>query len=352
MVIDRSFWRGRRVFLTGHTGFKGAWLSLMLRELGAEVSGYALAPENDQSLFSLAGIERDLHHTLGDVRDLGALRQAMQKARPEIVLHMAAQSLVRPSYEDPVTTYSTNVMGTVNLLEAVRQTPSVSATVIVTSDKCYENSGLNQAFREIDRLGGDDPYSNSKGCAELVTAAYRKSYFPAGGFRHVASARAGNVIGGGDWAVDRLVPDAIRAFLAGNTLSIRSPDAIRPWQHVIDPLMGYMALAQQLTSRGAAVAEGWNFGPGAESDLPVRNIVDGLVQRWGGDARWSIDRAQHPHEAAYLRLDCVKAHVGLGWTPSLSISQALDLTVEWYRVYEKRGDVRAASVSQIWKFFP
>ncbi len=326
--LNRSFWRGRRVLVTGHTGFKGAWLSAWLQRMGAEVTGYALAPEGEPNLFRLADIGHGMHSVLDDVRALGALTQTVREARPEVVLHLAAQALVRPSYEDPVGTYATNVMGTVNLLEAVRQSDTVRATVVVTSDKCYENREWEWGYRENEAMGGWDPYSSSKGCAELVAQAYRRSFF---GGKAVATARAGNVIGGGDWAKDRLIPDVVRSLTAGKKAVIRNPLATRPWQHVLEPLCGYLTLAERLYEEPERYAEGWNFGPSAEDVRPVRWVVDRFVALWGGDSGWEVDKRSHPHEAHSLTLDCAKAAQRLQWRPALSLDEALVSIVDWYR---------------------
>jgi CDP-glucose 4,6-dehydratase len=347
LVIKADFWRGRRVFLTGHTGFKGAWTSLLLRRLQAKVVGYALPPDSPNSLFDLTEVSAGLEHKIGDVRDLPTLQSALQQAEPEIVVHMAAQSLVRRSYADPVETYSTNVMGTVNLLEAVRHTPSVRAVVVVTSDKCYENVNWVWGYRETDHLGGHDPYSNSKGCAELVVTSYRRSFFGEKSSAVIASARAGNVIGGGDWARDRLVPDAMRAFMTNVPLRIRNPQAVRPWQHVIDPVMGYLLLAERLFTSGNAFAEAWNFGPSVDSEVPVSTVVSGLAGLWGSDARWERDGGEHPHEAPYLKLDCSKAFARLSWRPLVSLDEALTLTVSWYRALASGADIRGPTETQI-----
>lgn len=347
LVINPDFWAGRRVLLTGHTGFKGAWASLLLRSLGAEVYGFALAPDDDKSLFVVAGVEADISHHIGDVRDLAALSQAIAASRPEVVLHMAAQSLVRMSYAQPVETYDINVMGTVHLLEAVRHAPSVRAVVVVTSDKCYENLGWVWGYRETDQLGGHDPYSNSKACAELVTDGYRRSYFHTNRAIQIASGRAGNVIGGGDWAQNRLVPDAMRAWLSGDTLPIRNPHAVRPWQHVLDPVIGYLVLAERLVENGSEFAEAWNFGPSAASEVSVERILAHLVRLWGGSARWERDEGPHPHEAAYLKLDCSKSNARLGWRPILDLGQTLRLTIEWYSAFAAGRDMRAFSRAQI-----
>ena len=350
-MIDSHFWNGRRVFLTGHTGFKGAWLALLLHRLGAEVTGFALPANNNNELFEAANVSSILRkHDKEDIRNLDVLSASLRSAEPEIVFHLAAQSLVRLSYDQPVLTYATNVMGTVHLLEAVRCVPSVRAAVVVTSDKCYENVGSFWGYRENDRLGGYDPYSNSKGCAELVTASYRKSFFPPDGSSHVASARAGNVIGGGDWARDRLVPDAIRAFIEGRALRIRNPNAIRPWQHVLDPLSGYLRLAERLFQDGPQYAEGWNFGPMAASEVPVSTVVSGLAQLWGKTASWEIEGGSHPHEAAYLKLDCTKAVNRLNWVPAIAFEKSLELTANWYRAFFSKEDLRALTEAQIEDF--
>jgi CDP-glucose 4,6-dehydratase len=348
LVIDETFWKDRRVFLTGHTGFKGAWMALLLRTLGAEVRGLALAPDSEHGVFAAAGVIGDLDHEIGDIRDCRTVQAALANAQPSIVLHMAAQALVLSSYEQPIETYATNVMGAVHVLDVIRRIPSVDAVVVVTSDKCYENKGDGHPFRETDAMGGHDPYSNSKGCAELVAAAYRSSFFSDPASARIASARAGNVIGGGDWARDRLVPDMMRAFAAGETVHIRYPEAIRPWQHVLDPLIGYLVLAQRLAvGGGRAFAEGWNFGPASESEVPVSRVVQRMSQHWGNGARWELEQIEHPHEAAYLRLDCSKAQARLGWRPQISLDLALQMTCEWYRAQTEGRDMRDLSLRQI-----
>jgi CDP-glucose 4,6-dehydratase len=340
-----EFWRGRRVFLTGHTGFKGSWLTLMLEMLGARTTGYSLPAPTAPSMFELLGLASALDHRIGDIRDLGAMETAMREARPEIVFHLAAQPLVRASYAAPVDSFATNLMGTVNLLDACRRLPSVRTVIVVTTDKCYENTGTARGYVESDPMGGRDPYSSSKGCAELAVASYRDSFLREAGIG-VASARAGNVIGGGDFASDRLIPDAIRAFRAGVPLEIRNPAAIRPWQHVLEPLAGYLMLAERLHDC-AAFAEGWNFGPAVADAAPVEQVVHSLIGCWGDDASWAQSPGAHPHEAATLMLGCGKASERLGWHPQLSLEEALKLSAEWYRCWHQRGDLAALSKDQI-----
>lgn len=350
--MNKAFWQGKRVFLTGHTGFKGSWISLWLQEMGATVTGFALAPNTTPSLFEEARVADGMASIIGDVRDLAALQKAITEAGPEIVIHMAAQPLVRYSYANPVETYATNVMGTVHLLEAIRQAPSIKAVVNVTSDKCYENREWIWGYREIEAMGGYDPYSNSKGCSELVTAAFRLSYFnPADYARHgvaLASGRAGNVIGGGDWALDRLIPDIVRAIEEGREVVIRSPHAIRPWQHVLEPLSGYLLLAEKLYTEGAAYAEGWNFGPYDHDAKPVGWIVEQLTQIWGDGAVYRIDPAAATlHEAHYLKLDCSKAHMKLNWQPRWNLIHTLRKISEWHKAHQARSDMKAMTLQQI-----
>jgi len=349
--VNTTFWRGKKVFLTGHTGFKGSWLSLWLQQLGAEVTGYALSPPTEPSLFEVASVAQGMNSVIGDIRDGAVLMKAMQAAAPDIVIHMAAQPLVRRSYVDPVETYSTNVMGTVHLLEAVRQTKSVRAVVNVTSDKCYDNKEWVWGYRENEPMGGFDPYSNSKGCAELVTSAYRNSFYDPAKYREhgvaIASGRAGNVIGGGDWAEDRLIPDILSAISSGAPVLIRSPHSIRPWQHVLEPLSGYLQLAQKLYEDGIAYAEGWNFGPSDEDAKPVQWIVDQLTQKWGDGASWQLDKGDHPHEAHYLKLDCSKARMKLDWQPRWHLGQALEMIVDWQRAWLAKEDMRSFTLEQI-----
>jgi len=349
--MNVSFWQGKRVLLTGHTGFKGSWLSLWLQSMGAQVAGYALAPPTNPSLFEVAEVGNGMTSIIGDIRDLERLRKVFVEHRPEIVIHMAAQPLVRYTYVEPVETYSTNVMGTVNLLEAVRSTDSVKAVVNVTSDKCYENREWVWGYRENEAMGGYDPYSNSKGCAELVTAAYRNSYFHPEQYKThgvaIASGRAGNVIGGGDWAGDRLIPDIMRAISQGKPVNIRNPHAIRPWQHVLEPLSGYILLAQKLYEEGAAYAEGWNFGPNDEDAKPVQWIVEKLTEAWGEGASWVLDGGDHPHEAHYLKLDCSKAKARLDWHPRWHLDETLDKIVSWHKYYQQGADMKAVTLAQI-----
>lgn len=349
--MNGEFWKGKKVLVTGHTGFKGSWLSLWLQRLQADVVGYALPPPTKPNLFEIAHVADGMTSIAGDIRDLEHLKLVMHRYQPEIVIHMAAQSLVHYSYNDPVVTYATNVMGTVNVLEAVRQSGSVRAVVCVTSDKCYENKEWLWGYRENERMGGRDPYSSSKGCAELVIAAYRDSYFPVEMYqRHgvaLGSTRAGNVIGGGDWAKDRLVPDIITALIENRPVIIRNPNGIRPWQFVLEPLSGYLLLAEGLWVRGPRLAQGWNFGPNDEEIRPVSWIVEYLTNLWGEGARWELDSVQHPHEDNYLKLDCSKAKSLLGWSPKLRLSTTLEWIVEWYGGYHHKKIMRHLTEAQI-----
>ena len=344
--MKADFWRGKRVFLTGHTGFKGSWLSLWLQSLGAQVVGYALAPPTTPSLFDIAEVGQAMTSVIGDIRDLTKLQRAFGEHQPEIVIHMAAQPLVRLSYVEPVETYATNVMGTVHVLESVRNTPSVKAVVVVTTDKCYENKEWAWSYRENEPMGGHDPYSNSKGCAELVTSAYRSSFLQSGGVA-VASARAGNVIGGGDWAADRLVPDILKALEANRPVTIRNPHATRPWQHVLEPLSGYLTLAEHLYTQGQAYAEGWNFGPKDDDAQPVQWIVEHMVNSWGHHASWEQDGGVHPHEANYLKLDISKAKARLGWQPRWPLATALEKITDWHQAYLAETNMHAFTMQQI-----
>ncbi|CAM3243872.1 CDP-glucose 4,6-dehydratase [Sphingomonas zeae] len=348
-TVDPAFWAGKRVFLTGHTGFKGSWMALWLQRMGAEVTGFALAPPTTPALFDVARVADGMTSIIGDIRDRQTLEQALVLADPEIVIHMAAQPLVRASYDDPVGTYATNVMGTVHLLEAVRRVPGVRACVVVTTDKCYENREWPWGYREDEAMGGYDPYSNSKGCAELVTSAYRRSFF-SDGKTALASGRAGNVIGGGDWADDRLIPDILRAVAKGEPVSIRNPISIRPWQHVLEPVGGYLVLAQALWSMPEAAAEAWNFGPRDDDAQPVQWIVERMCEAWGNGATWVHDENVQPHEARYLKLDISKARAGLRWTPRWSLAQALESIVAWHRAWLAGADMHQYCNTELERF--
>lgn len=343
-------WAGRRVLVTGDTGFKGSWLSLWLAAMGARVTGFALPPPSEPSLFEVAGIGELIDHVAGDVRDLAAVCAAVERARPEVVFHLAAQPLVRLSYSEPVETYAVNVMGTVHLLEAVRQSGGVKAVVCVTSDKCYENREWTWPYRESDAMGGHDPYSSSKGAAELVVSAWRRSYWQNEG-PALASVRAGNVIGGGDWAADRLVPDLVRAFEAGAAPLVRSPDSVRPWQHVLGALHGYLLLAERLLAGERHLADGWNFGPSDDDARPVRWIVERMRAAWGEGALPSdADSGPRPHEAGLLRLDSSKARAELGWRPALDLGDAIEWIVQWHQAVARGEDARAVTLRQIGRY--
>jgi CDP-glucose 4,6-dehydratase len=345
-TVDAAFWRGRRVLLTGHTGFKGAWLSLWLQSMGAQLTGLSLDPPSDPSLYEVARVGDGMTSVEGDIRDRETVARAVRDADPEVVIHMAAQSLVRRSFDAPRETYEVNVMGTVNVLEAVRGHMTGGVVINVTSDKCYENREWEWGYREDDPMGGHDPYSSSKGCAEILTAALRRSFFsdPAG--VRVASARAGNVIGGGDWGEDRLVPDIVRASLAGEPVRVRNPNSIRPWQHVLNPLSGYLVLAQALWS-DPAHAVAWNFGPPEEDARPVGWLVQRLAELWPGRLDWDHDQGPHPHEARYLKLDSSRARTRLGWRPMVGLDAALGATTDWYRMLGEGRDMHQATVEQI-----
>ena len=350
-MLNLAFWRNRRVFLTGHTGFKGSWLSLWLHQLGADVTGYALDPPTQPSLFEQAQVAKRVRSVSGDIRDFSRLKSAIAECRPEVVIHMAAQSVVRRGYEDPIETYSSNVMGTVHLFEALRQLQQRCAIVNVTSDKCYENREWVWGYRESEPMGGRDPYSNSKGCAELVTSAYRDSYFPpeemqAHGIA-LGSARAGNAVGGGDWTSNQLIPDLVRAFLSLEPCMIRNPFAQRPWQFVLEPLRGYLMLAERLTEDGARFASGWNFGPSDSDAKPVAWIADEMARLWGKGASWTRDGALHPHEAHFLKLDASKAKSELGWHPVLPLADALVWIAYWYRASRDGDDLCQITETQI-----
>ena len=355
MVIDPQFWQGKRVFLTGHTGFKGAWLALWLQHYGAQVYGYSLPPPTPRNLYQQAGIAAGLAgETIADIRDHAALCAALQQAQPEIVLHLAAQAIVLESYRDPLETFSSNIMGTATLLQAIRSIDTVRAVVIVTSDKCYENREWVWGYRETDPMGGYDPYSASKGAAELITASMRQSFFPPQDYaRHgvaIATARAGNVIGGGDWAHHRLLPDLIRSLLAGESCVIRHPQAVRPWQHVLEPLSGYVMLAQALWRDGPAYNGGWNFGPQDDSARPVAWIADRLVQLWPQAQPWTRASQPGPHENLYLKLDISQARARLGWSPVWSLDTTLERLVDWYSAYAQGQDLAAISRAQLVQF--
>ncbi|WP_046483519.1 CDP-glucose 4,6-dehydratase [Pseudomonas veronii] len=346
-AVTPAFWEGKKVYLTGHTGFKGSWLSLWLQSMGAEVMGYALAPPTTPALFEEARIEKGMQSQIGDIRDLQAVTQSMVSFNPDILIHMAAQPLVRLSYKQPVETYATNVMGTVHVLEAARQCPNLRAIVNVTTDKCYENREWEWGYREDEPMGGHDPYSNSKGCMELVTSAYRNSFFGKEQPVALASARAGNVIGGGDWAEDRLIPDILAAFEKLQPVIVRNPQATRPWQHVLEPLSGYLVLAENLWARGQDVAQGWNFGPKDEDARPVDWILDHMVNTWGEGASWALDQNPQPHEARYLKLDVSKARTHLHWSPTWSLETTLAYIVNWHRAWLKGHDVHALCLAEI-----
>lgn len=329
-MIDHSFWSQRRVFLTGNTGFKGGWLSTWLLKMKCQVAGYSLAPTGENSFFGRTGLGDRMQTHIADIRDVDALKRAASAFRPDLVFHLAAQPLVRFSYKEPAATFATNVMGTINLLEAARETPSVKAVVVVTSDKCYENVGRLSAYAETDPMGGSDPYSASKGCAELVCATYRRSFFQGAGIG-LATTRAGNVIGGGDYAADRIFPDAVRAFERGECLKLRNPSAVRPWQHVLDPLAGYLKLAERLFRKPQDNSEAWNFGPSQEGAVPVSELVEMVSRAWGA-GRWERSpQGDGLHEAEYLTLDSGKARTRLGWNPKLTLDEGVRLSVEWYR---------------------
>ncbi|MEH6544546.1 MAG: CDP-glucose 4,6-dehydratase [Porticoccaceae bacterium] len=346
VVVTPDFWRGKRVFLTGHTGFKGGWLSLWLQSMGAEVHGYALNPSTETNFFTVADVSKRMASSeIADIRDMEKLRDVMQAARPEIVFHLAAQPLVHYSYDQPVETYEVNVMGVVHVLESVRATPGVKAVVNVTTDKCYENREWQRGYREDDAMGGYDPYSSSKGCSELVSAAYRRSFLESAGIA-LATARAGNVVGGGDWAKDRLIPDFLRAMDAGITLDIRSPQSTRPWQHVLDPLSGYLRLAESLFIHGESFAEGWNFGPSDEDARSVSWIIDRLAEI-GVDVKWQCNNSGQPYEANYLKLDSSKARAQLNWQAQWPLHTALGKTVEWHQAWKSGNNMKEFSLDQI-----
>ena len=349
-MVNSEFWKGKRIFITGHTGFKGSWAALWLHRLGAVVKGYALAPHTVPSLFDIADIAELIDHEIGDVRDFKKLKRSILEFSPEVVIHMAAQPLVRQSYQDPLGTYETNVMGTVHLLEASRACSSVRAIVNVTSDKCYENNEWLWGYREDEPMGGHDPYSNSKGCSELVTSSYRNSFFGNDSVVSLASARAGNVIGGGDWSDDRLISDALRAFEKKTPLVVRNPSATRPWQHVLEPISGYLTLAERLYVSGSDFAEGWNFGPRDEDARPVSDILDFLVENWPEDVSWIFNPNEELREAQLLKLDISKAKARLNWEPRWALSKTLESIIEWHQSWLSGADMRTVTLAQISSF--
>lgn len=345
-----AFWNEKKVFVTGHTGFKGAWLSLWLHKMGATVTGYALTPPTDPSLFAATGLDRKMHSVLGDVRNGTYLSKVLAEASPEIVFHLAAQPLVRESYRDPVTTYETNVMGTVHLLEAVRSVASVKAVIIITTDKCYENPEDGHRFVENEPLGGHDPYSSSKACAEIAVSAFRRSFFATGNSFHgaaVATARAGNVIGGGDWGTDRIVPDCMKALMGNRLVSIRNPAAVRPWQHVLEPLHGYLLLARALFEKGKTLAGSYNFGPDEMDEIPVQRLVQDLCTLWGDSRAYTMSDSDGPHEARYLKLDSSRARLALGWHPVWNVSQTLAGIAKWYRSWQEGKNMFGVCIGTI-----
>ena len=345
--VNSSFWKNKKVFLTGHTGFKGAWLSLWLQSMDAVVKGYSLEPNTTPNLFTEAYVGNNMESEIGDIRDLNQISKSMLDFNPDVLIHMAAQPLVRYSYKNPIETYSTNVMGTVNVLDAARKCSALKAIVSVTTDKCYENKEWEWGYRENEPMGGHDPYSSSKGCAELVTSAYRRSFFSSEDTASLASARAGNVIGGGDWAEDRLIPDILRAFEKSEPVIVRNPLSTRPWQHVLEPLSGYLVLAQELFLNGDNFAEGWNFGPKDEDCKPVSWILDQMVKSWGGDVSWSLDKNNNPHEAGFLKLDCSKASNRLKWNPKWNLQLTLKSIVDWHQLYINGGDIKKQCLKEI-----
>ena len=345
--ISPKFWANKKVFITGHTGFKGSWLSFWLQHLGANLKGYSLSPNTDNSLFIEGKVGEHMESQIGDIRDLSMLKKSINNFKPDILIHLAAQPLVRESYINPVETYSTNVMGTVNVLEAAKSCDSLKAVLAITTDKCYENKEWYWGYREIDPMGGHDPYSSSKGCCELIISSYRSSFFSEDNTLALASARAGNVIGGGDWSSDRLIPDILKSFEIGKPAIIRNPKSVRPWQHVIEPLSAYLVLCEKLFNHGNKYAEAWNFGPTDEDCKPVSHIVDLMIKYWGNKSSWKIDDKFNPHEAQLLKLDCSKAAQKLNWIPKWNLENAIKNTVEWHKEWLNGGNIKIKSINQI-----
>jgi CDP-glucose 4,6-dehydratase len=349
MLVDKEFWKNRRVLITGHTGFKGSWLLLWLKHLGAEVTGFSLEAPTTPSLFEATNIDKDFNHVIGDIRNLNSLFECINTFAPELVIHMAAQSLVFDSYIDPVSTYQSNVMGTINLFEAIRKTDSVKAVLNITTDKCYENKEWIWGYKETDPLGGYDPYSSSKACSEIISESYRQSFFSSKGVL-MATARAGNVIGGGDWSDNRIIPDAIRSFSQGRPLIVRSPLSIRPWQHVLEPISGYLAICQKLINGEDQFASSWNFGPNYSDNREVSILADLMVDNWGGDAKWELDKKEHYHEAQQLKLDCSKSNFYLKWSPKWALDVSVDKTISWYKAFYNGQDMNEFSLKQILEY--
>ena len=348
--VNSAFWKNKKVFVTGHTGFKGSWLSLWLQSMGAVVKGYSLEAYTTPNLFEEANVSEGMFSEIGDIRDLDKLSSSMTAFSPDVLIHMAAQPLVRYSYRNPVETYSINVIGTVNVLEAARKCNTLKSIVSVTTDKCYENKEWEWGYRENEAMGGHDPYSSSKGCAELVTSAYRRSFFSEENTANLASARAGNVIGGGDWSDDRLIPDILRAFEKSESVVIRNPLSTRPWQHVLEPLSGYLVLAEKLFDEGEEFAEGWNFGPKDEGCRSVQWILENMVEQWGEGASWQLDKNNNPHEAGFLKLDVSKASTKLKWSPRWSLDETLKLIINWHKIFISGGDLKVACLDEIKKY--
>ena len=348
--VSSSFWKNKRVFITGHTGFKGSWMSLWLQDMDAIVKGYSLEPNTTPNLFTKASVVEKMESEIGDIRDFNQISKSMSDFNPDVLIHMAAQPLVRLSYQKPLDTYTTNVIGTVNVLEAARKCKNLKAIVSVTTDKCYENREWDWGYREDEAMGGHDPYSSSKGCAELVTSAYRRSFFNGKDTASLASARAGNVIGGGDWSDDRLIPDILKAFEKSEPVIIRNPLSTRPWQHVLEPIAGYLVLAENLYLYGDDFAEGWNFGPKDEGCKPVDWILDKMVHNWGIGASWELDKNNNPHEAGFLKLDCSKAGNRLKWQPKWNLQETLEMIVNWHQNYLIGNDVKKECLKEINKY--